>query len=337
MTRRLLVPALIAVFAIACDDAATNPDALPEAATEAQFKKTRVMTEMDQSPIYQDFSAWNARLREEGLDLELVKYEFLTVGATGKAGRTVLASDRDKNIGFDWAPGDPRREGRANLTWAIDGTQGATTSGITQGETDQATMDAMQTWQDVRCSNIPLDFQGVLPFDVGVVQALLGMGGSFFIYADYQHTGFLAPDFFEAVQTGGGAGILGVTFTFACWNNFGGPVDLDGNGLVDTCYSETYYNDGFFWAIDAPADPFGPIDVETVIVHEAGHGLSQGHFGDIFFDASGWSDLGGKFYFQHLHFAPYAVMNAAIWKTQQDLTGTDRAGHCTIWGAWPNN
>lgn len=336
MTRRLLALSFLAVFAVACEDAARVAEPEADAAAEAQFKKTRAMAEMDQSPIYQDFSEWNARLREEGLDLELVKYEFLTVGATGAAGRTVLASDRDKNIGLDWVPGDPRRSGRTNLTWAIDGIEGATTSGVTQAQSDQATMDAMQTWQDVRCSNIPLDFQGVLPLDLGVVQALLGFGGSFFVFADYQHTGFLPPAFFELLQTGGGAGILGVTFTFACWNNFGGPVDLDGNGLIDTCYSETYYNDGFQWAIDAPADPFGAIDVETVIVHEAGHGLSQGHFGDIFFDASDSFDPGGKFIFQHLHFAPYAVMNAAIWETQQELTGSDIAGHCTIWGAWPN-
>jgi hypothetical protein len=114
-------------------------------------------------------------------------------------------------------------------------------------------------------------------------------------------------------------------------------VDGDGNGLIDTCYSETYYNDYFVWEINAPLDPFGAIDVESVVVHEAGHGLSQGHFGDMFFDASSKFDLGGKFLFRHLHFSPYAVMNAVIWETQQELTGSDRAGHCTIWGSWPNN
>jgi hypothetical protein len=38
-----------------------------------------------------------------------------------------------------------------------------------------------------------------------------------------------------------------------------------------------------------------------------------------------------------VHFAPFAVMNAVDpgFPTQV-LQGTDRAGHCSIWGSWPN-
>lgn len=339
MTRRLLSLTLLAMFAIACDEAATSPDAdvAPDAASEAMFKRTRGLTEMDQSPVYRDFSEWDAMLRKEGLNLQLAKYEYVTFGATAQAGREVLASDRSKQLPYQWVAGDPRRGGATDLLWTIDGTEGATSSGVTQAQTDQATEDAMQTWQDVKCSSIPLVQLPNTPDDVGVVQALMGYGGLLAIVADYVHAGFLPKEFFEDLEEGGGEGILGVTFTFFCSDLGAPPEDLDGDGFSDTCYTETYYNDYFDWMIDAPADLFGPIDVETVVVHEAGHAISQGHFGDIFFDAASVFQLGGKFFFRHLHLSPYAVMNAVIFETQQKLTGSDIGGHCSIWGSWPNN
>ena len=38
-----------------------------------------------------------------------------------------------------------------------------------------------------------------------------------------------------------------------------------------------------------------------------------------------------------VHFAPFAVMNAGTDRVSQALLGTDVAGHCSIWGNWPNN
>jgi len=324
----------VTVVEFSLSDAATSPE--PNAASEAMLKRTKALTEMDQAPIYKDFSEWDARLREEGLNLRLAKYEYVTLGATGQAGREVLASDRSKQLAYQWVAGDPRRGGGTHLEWLIDGTEGATNSGLTQAQTDQATVDAMQTWQDVKCSNIPLAQLPNSLVDVGLAQAILGFGGAFAFVADYVHGGFLPKEFFDVLAEGGGNGILGVTFTWLCSDLGAPPEDLDGDGFSDTCYTETYYNDNFVWLIDAPANPFGPIDVETVVVHEAGHAISQGHFGDIFFDPANTFQLGGQFIFQHLHFAPYAVMNAMIWETQQELTGTDIGGHCSIWGAWPN-
>ncbi len=337
--RRLVLPtALAALFTLACQESATDParDAA-DAESGAMLRMNPALVEVDQSPIAADFSAWNARLREAGLNIQLAKYEYVTPGASGQAGREVFASDRNKKLPYQWVAGDPRRGGATDLWWVIDGTEGATSSGLSQAQTDQATEDAMQTWQDVRCSDIPLVQLANTPVDVGVMQALMGYGGLLAIVADYVHAGFLPPAFFEALQPGGGTGILGVTFTFTCDDLGAPPPDLDGDGYIDTCYTETYYNDGFDWQIDAPANPFGPIDVETVVVHEAGHFLSQDHFGDIFFDASNRGGQGGQFVFQHLHFAPYAVMNAAIWETQQELTGSDLGGHCSIWSSWPGN
>jgi len=101
--------------------------------------------------------------------------------------------------------------------------------------------------------------------------------------------------------------ILGVTFTLIWIDGAGVPTDLDNNKKNDVAFREIYYNDNFTWAID------GNIDVETVALHEAGHGLSQAHFGDIFI-----TDSNGK-----LHFSPRAVMNATYSGVQQEIAETD--------------
>ena len=68
------------------------------------------------------------------------------------------------------------------------------------------------------------------------------------------------------------------------------------------------------------------IDVEAVALHEAGHGLSQGHFGNIFFMNDG-----------SVKASPQAVMNAFYFGPLRALLGTDEAGHCSDWAYWPNN
>jgi hypothetical protein len=92
------------------------------------------------------------------------------------------------------------------------------------------------------------------------------------------HAGNLPAWFFEAIGgPGGGAAILGVTFTYT-WNE-----DINQNGKGDVAIKEIYMNDGFNWQ-DAPDDFLGSgkFDYETVLLREAGHGLSHGHFGKAF-------------------------------------------------------
>ena len=64
--------------------------------------------------------------------------------------------------------------------------------------------------------------------------------------------------------------------------------------------------------------------MESIAAHEAGHGLSQAHFGTVFITK------GGNF-----QFAPRAVMNAVYVSPQQALLSTDEGGHCTNWSRWP--
>lgn len=62
------------------------------------------------------------------------------------------------------------------------------------------------------------------------------------------------------------------------------------------------------------------LDVETVALHEAGHGLSQAHFGSVFLKNDGT-----------LKAAPRAITNALYAGVLRTLEGTDNGGHCSNW------
>jgi len=131
--------------------------------------------------------------------------------------------------------------------------------------------------------------------------------------------------FFDAIAPGGSSFILGVTFTFIWIDpSLPGtpPTDIDNNGRDDTAFREIYYNDAFDWYDDGTIN----FDVESVAFHEAGHGLSQAHFGKVFLDNKG-----------NMKFAPKAAMNAVYAAPQQSPLGTDNGGPCSIWAQWPNN
>jgi hypothetical protein len=179
----------------------------------------------------------------------------------------------------------------------------------------------MNTWDNVTCSGgLVLTDLGAIPFDIGYVEAIVtgGAQGSF-LFTDVMHSGFNTT-VTDAVF-GPGSSVLGVTFTFWWIDGAGNPTDIDNNGKADVALRDIYYNDSFPWAIGSN------FDVETVVLHEAGHGLSQGHFGKLFRNNSN-----GKF-----HFAPRAVMNAGYTGVQTTIGKTDNAGHCSNWGQWPNN
>jgi hypothetical protein len=180
----------------------------------------------------------------------------------------------------------------------------------------------MATWDGVACSELDM-FQ--VPSDnrtsTGFISELYGFGGSFNYVADVVHAGWLGAGFFDMVAPDGSDYILGVTFTIIFTDDNGNPTDIDNNGKLDVAWREIYYNDAFPWAINAH------YDVESIALHEAGHGLSQAHFGTAFFD-------GGK---GKLHFSPRAVMNAAYSGIQTQIRKTDNGGHCSNWGSWPQN
>ncbi len=267
--------------------------------------------------------AANDRLAQMGADYYISKVETLADGESGEMGQTILFKDvGNKQLGSDWVPGDPRRGGRTDITYRTDGTEPSTDAVDTFGAIDSA----MSTWDDETCSAIPITDLGDTGADIGFVQSLVpGFGGNPYILeplvagADISHAGVLPGAWFDAFF--GTNSILGVAFTLVFFD------DLDGDGRGDTAYKEIYYNDGFTWTNnpdDAPGD--GLVDFESVALHEAGHGLSQAHFGSAAIVQNG-----------NIRISPDAVMNAGYIFARQDLQSSDRGGHCSNWGSWPNN
>jgi len=230
-----------------------------------------------------------------------------------------------------WVPSDSRRVADGiKLTYLVDGSDGATASGLSTGATEGAIDAAMTTWDDeARCSKLPIVERRDTGADPDFVDFFLGFGGfgNPFL-ADITNAGWLPRGFFDAltpectIPNCGGDFILGVSFSFIFVEFVGGPpTDINNDQYLDTALVEIYYNDNFGdpagtrpdnpWDID---EELPAIDVETVALHENGHGLGLGHFRP----------------------PPNAVMNPAYVGIKQNLFPTDNAANCTLYGSWPN-
>jgi hypothetical protein len=262
----------------------------------------------------------NAGLELQGAGYRVEMAEYLTSPASGdEAGATLLARDLgNKRLSADFVAFDPRRTwsgsdtGSDDITFAIDQTGDAVPpfGGATAAATTAAIQAAMGTWSSVACSSLAVDQVADFGLDLGVVAFLNNLGGSPFVVADLMHAGWRDIDF--------AGGVLGVTFTFV-FTSGGVPTDIDANGQDDVAFREIYYDPSWLWQVGSD------IDVETVALHESGHGLSQAHFGNIFAKEG------------VLTASPRAVMNAIYGGVLHDLTGTDRGGHCGNWANWPGH
>lgn len=318
----------VALFVVACQEQSTSPVDIvtPGGLTPAK----KAASNANEQAVQVFIDGVNAALAGENYQLGVV--EYITSGDSEEMGLTVLAKNvGNKQLGHHFIPGDPNRAWGAappGISWVNDmSADGATSSGLTAATTFAAINRSMDTWQAQSCSTIPLVFFGNAPFDIGFVQFLQGFGGFPGIFADLTHGGWLAAPFWESIVPGGSTFILGATFTFIfidCAGPGTGPCDNDGNGKADTAFREIYYNDAFFWDDDTVNDPGPDFDVETVALHEMGHGLSQGHFGMIAFNRAG-----------KLLISPRASMNAIYAGPFRSLAGSDNGGHCSIWASWP--
>ena len=309
-TRRLAtvlaVPSLL--FTISCADSATPNEPSPSLRVEDPSGTTAAM---------QAFGAdANLALEARGSDVRIGAIEWITADDAGEEGGTVVYfNDRgNKEVAVHFVPGDPRRGGRTNITYLVD-KSGDSNDPTAAGQTEAAIDRAMATWDAVSCSDLNMTKKVDTGADPDIMDELQpsfpddGTGGV--LAADIVHAGWL--------PTGLPVGVLAVTFTFV-FTGPGGATDIDNNKRADAAWKEIYYNDRYIWRIN------GNVDVETVALHEAGHGLGQAHFGKAFATVSN----------NKLHFAPRAVMNAGYSGIQQELAGTDNGGHCTNWGSWPH-
>ena len=301
---------------VACTDAAvTSPHPL---ASDVGLAVADPGTELAN---YMD--ALNVQLSAQRAGYRAAIAEYVTSPDSGEAGGTVLAkSVGNKRLDFDFVPFDPRRSwsgpsgGPADdITEAIDQTGDAVPvfGVLTEPQTTAAILAAAGTWQALTCSELPLSLNPTFGLDVGAVAFLNGLGGSPFVFADVQHAGWRDINF--------AGGVLAVTFTFVFVDDDGNPTDIDGNKVGDTAFREIYYDPSFTWRNDG-----GNIDVQTVSLHEQGHGLSQAHFGTVYRKNDGT-----------IQAAPRAVMNALYAAPLRELQGSDTAGHCGNWAVWPIN
>ena len=226
----------------------------------------------------------------------------------------------NKQLGSDFSP-LISIDGTTDISFHIDKTRAS--SDLNVEETTSSIMSAMNTWVNVNCSDlglyrVPSNDQ----FSTGRVAQILGYGGEVPFVAEINHAGWLPGEFFEmALGEGASNRVLGVTYTFI-FTDENGPLDTNTDGLADTALREIYYNDNLTWNVDGNSID---IDVESVALHEAGHGLSQAHFGKLF-------QINRTLRFQ---FAPRAVMNAGYTGVQTEIGKTDNAGHCGNWDTWP--
>jgi hypothetical protein len=307
----------IAVLAVVvgCTDSPLTT-AKPPVSAEVTF------TQDPGSDLAAYMDALNVQLASEGADYRAAIAEYVTSHDGGQAGGTVLAKDvGNKQLSLDFVPFDTRRTWSGppgptsdDITFAIDETGDAVPvfGGLTGAQTTAAILAAMNTWEGVNCSTLPLLQNPSFGLDIGLVAFLNGLGGSPFVFADVQHAGWRDINF--------AGGILGVTFTFQFIDDDGNPTDIDNNGRADAAFREIYYDPSFTWRDDG-----GNIDVETVALHEVGHGLSQAHFGTVRLKNDGT-----------LQASPRAVMNALYAAPLRQLHGSDNGGHCSNWAAWPN-
>ncbi|MFB6343060.1 hypothetical protein ACE1ET_15130 [Saccharicrinis sp. FJH62] len=265
----------------------------------------------------------NEAISEHGIMVEKIE-----TYAAEQEGMTLFFKDvGNKQLQSCFVPNDLRNGTGSEVPYVIDGTEMGTSSGMSETETINAIISAMNTWDNNTCSyGLQIPFLGTTDFDLGYVQFILGLGGfPGYLTGGVVHGGILPRDLFDAIQTNGGDFILGVTFTFIWTDDGGEPTDIDNNGKNDVAFKEIYINDEFNW-MDAPDDVIGNdiYDFETVVLHETGHALCQAHFGKAFAAADGT-----------IHFAPYALMNSGYSIANREITGTDLAGHCSIWSSWP--
>jgi len=256
--------------------------------------------------------------KSENREVVLYMAEYITSGDNNEVGNIIFFNNRgNKQLGADFVADSQYNiftDQTNDISYYVD--DGRPSDDLDVGISTQAIERSMATWDGITCSEL-----GVFkrPYNPNIrTGAVAGNAHPIFDWsADVVHAGWMPLGFFDWFSDGRGANILGVTFTFIIVID-DVVSDDDNNGKPDVWFREIYYNDEFSWA---DGDHF---DIETISLHETGHGLSQGHFGKAFRNKGG------------VHFAPRAAMNASYSGVQTSIGKTDNGGHCSNWGNWPN-
>jgi methylmalonyl-CoA mutase cobalamin-binding subunit len=242
---------------------------------------------------------------------------------------TLYANDRTHTLSEAFVPRDPRRDGRANITYIVDQSNELAVSRsatnpqfiLTKTQLEPEIDASMLRWQNQPSCGAPevtkVAYTGADPdlIDGIVLNDPSRIGTPF---ADITQAGWLSRPFFDALAPNGSSFILGVTFSFVFVDANNVPTDIDHDGRQDVAFREIYYNQRFFWTTDPTFT--GGVDVQSVATHESGHAYGLGHFGKVFVDNKGV-----------IQYAPRAVMNAVYASSYRDLAGSDNSSFCQLW------
>lgn len=325
--RALAAVGAAAVLFVGCrDNSSTAPAGIMRAERRAAITSAVTGTyspELDQI---------RQRLVTSGVkNVELAGAEIsVAADSAGWQGATTLyANDRTHTLPDAFVPRDPRRGGRADISYIVDQSNELAVSRsatnpqfvLTKTQLEPEIDASMLRWQNEPKCGAPavtkVAYTGADPdlIDGIVLNDPSRIGTPF---ADITQAGWLSRTFFDRLAPGGSTFILGVTFTFVFTDANDVPTDIDHDGRQDVAFREIYYNQRFFWTTDPTFT--GGVDVQSVATHESGHAYGLGHFGMVFADNRGV-----------IHYAPKAVMNAVYVSSFRDLTGTDNASFCQLW------
>jgi hypothetical protein len=293
----------------------------------------------------------NARLSARGAKFRFATAEVIYAAKAYEAqsATVIIANDRFHQLASQWVEGDPRRDGRVGITYAVDPVLQTFLTGLnfpvpvietggnppfrlsSQAELDGYLEEGMQAWRDRKCSDAPIERVAVAPgTDPDFLDDLFLTGSApsanYVQPADLLQAGWQPAEFFEAITPGGSDAILGVTFTFIFTDAADNPTDIDGNGRGDVALKEIYYNPTFIWTNRGA--PGGFIDFFSVIAHETGHGLGLAHFGKVFITKK---DAADGLQIEDVKYAPLALMNAVYVTGRGDIRGTDNGSFCQLW------
>jgi len=258
-----------------------------------------------------------------GHSLVLGMAEIITDPNSGEEGRVIWFQNDLGNaqLTHDFVYNDPRASWDTIADISIAVKEGNTSADANLNNQVFWMYESFNTWTDQTCSGVNTTQFAGDSSRPGLVENFFAGGGIdlSLIEADITQVGFrgVSPIFPAGTTT------LGVAYTLFWVDADGNLTDIDENGKIDAALREIYYNDQYEWADDGQGDRgTGIFDFRAVAIHEAGHGLSAAHFGNI-----GVKDGA-------LFAKPSAVMNAIYGGPTDTLEGRDVGSHCSNWAMW---
>jgi hypothetical protein len=341
MTRRHAP--LVALSAIALGACADSVLVAPSAASAARSVPAAAAGSDERATVSPLLADLNARLAASGAKVRIAKAE-LRMDATrwdGASSTILLANNRERGIGAEWVPGDPRRDGRIGVTYAVGSDRAVQPrvrnpdgSGVrlaTYAELDAQIEEGVAAWRNLTCSTAPITrvavAAGTDPDQLDELFGGIAPSANYSQPADIVQAGWQPNTFFRAFAGADGDNVIGVAFTFSFVDEQGEPTDIDGNGERDIGLTEVYYNARFFWGTSGAPNV---VDFYSIITHETGHALGLNHFGKLFVTKKAAAD---GIQIADIKYAPYAMMNAAYVTGRNELAGTDNSSFCQIWAS----